>query len=263
MKHVSEILPNAFVLIEGLYGASSGLGSRTGLDKLDTLIGGWLPGRVYLLEGNLPGLCAELLLESAFSVTAGRRVSALYFSMTNSPENLVLKLVGAMSEVRTDHAGKLAQLSEHEWRSLIRAAGRLAESPLYINSSSAIDLEDLREACSAILNSNGSCVVFIDSLSAIEGLGSAADAVKRLRKLALDLKVPIITTDLASIVDPAKRTEAAPDAAMWLECEELEDGVYWDVHLEVECNTSGPTGRFELPYDLTRRFGLTRSCGEY
>ena len=112
-------------------------------------------------------------------------------------EQIVLRMLCAEAEVDSK-AVRSGYHSKEDYRKLVNAAGRLSESPIYIDDSFNSVL-DIRAKSRRLKAEHGLGLVVIDYLQLMSGVGTFAareqvisEISRSLKQLAKDLMVPVI-----------------------------------------------------------------------
>lgn len=177
------------------------MGVASGINRLDTILGGFSDG-LYLLAGG-PGVGKTTLAMQLAATAAREGIPALYVTFENSPENLILKALCARAginprDVQRGYAeiDKLRQAA-HEWRPV---ADRLA----LIEGRSSLTIAQVRAQALRAMNRHKSerCLIIADYLQlwakASDELngGATRERVEMLgadlRELAMRLRSPVL-----------------------------------------------------------------------
>lgn len=198
-RHADEISRSALALIEQRYvERKTGKNSRIvlNLPKLDYRLGGGLEDESLYLVAARTGIgkssFATYMMHEALK--QGRNV--YYFSNEMKSEALYYKMLARVAKI--DSAAFLSgNLSEQDLSDINAAAAELAHLKYKINQVAGWDLTDLEAACIKYKQKGSLDIVFVDYLQQVEN-GSDTEyeqinkTTKRLKKLAGELKVPII-----------------------------------------------------------------------
>jgi replicative DNA helicase len=127
-------------------------------------------------------------------------VAACLFTFDTTELEVLLRVVS--SETPINHADlRSARMTDADWQGLAKDMIRICDAPLYVNSGAAPHLEGLCAAISAATAQHALDLVAIDPLSAVFARSFAdnrerevAEVVRRLKALAMQLRIPIIAT---------------------------------------------------------------------
>jgi len=90
-------------------------------------------------------------------------------------------------------------IRKDDWHKLTSAAGKLAESPIFIDDSSAISVLEMRAKARRLKVEHGLSLIIVDYLQLMRGRGNAerreqeiSEISRSLKGLAKELRVPVI-----------------------------------------------------------------------
>ena len=87
-------------------------------------------------------------------------------------EQLVLRML--CSEARVDaHKLRSGYLGKTDWPKLTTAAGRLSESPIFIDDSSALSVIEMRAKARRLMSKDGLGLIIVDYLQLMRGRGKS------------------------------------------------------------------------------------------
>ena len=122
------------------------------------------------------------------------------FSLEMSAQQLAQRLL--TSEARVDaQAARTGRLSDSDWPRLAKAAGRLADAPIFIDDTPGLSILELRAKCRRLKAEHGIGLVIVDYLQLMHGTGMSrssnreqeiAQISRSLKSLAKELDVPVI-----------------------------------------------------------------------
>jgi len=258
-------------------------GIPTGFIEVDRLTGGLQPGDLIILAGRPSMGKTALGLTVAHHVAVKKRLPVAVFSLEMSKEQLVQRLI--CQEAMVDlHRVRTGQLEEEDFARVTRAAGELAQCPLYIDDFSGITARQIRARCRELQFEKGLSLVVIDYLQLMQGHGRAenrqqeiAGISRSLKGLAKELNVPVVALSQLSR-QAEQRKDARPQMADLRESGSLEQDadvvmfIYREEYykedsekkgiaeLIVAKQRNGPTGVAELAFlrEFTRFVNLSR-----
>jgi replicative DNA helicase len=125
--------------------------------------------------------------------------SVAIFSLEMAKEQLVLRLLGSESRVDA-HKLRTGHLSQSDWTPLSNAAGRLAETKIFIDDTAAISVLEVRAKARRLKADKGSLdLIIVDYLQLMRGRGDEGNREQEisgisrsLKALAKELRVPVI-----------------------------------------------------------------------
>ena len=213
MRHVSAILSNLFqdddfVLSpsesrEVRRGARLLAGVLSGYSDLDSLLAGFQPSDLIVLAGVPQVGKTSLALGIAYGAAICHGKPVGYFSLQGDAVQMVRRLLAMESGVE---ASRIAggNLNDNEWDRISRAFGRLAESPLYANDDSSINVSRIRVEIQRLEKEHGLELVIIDDLQTLSVYSGQQfpnhqdDIVRDLKSVAKDFDIPVLLVNQIS-----------------------------------------------------------------
>jgi replicative DNA helicase len=195
-----NIINDTFKMIEHLYSKKEAItGIPSGFKDIDILTSGFQPGDLIIVGGR-PGMGkTAFALNIAQHVGIELKAPVAIFSLEMSKEQLALRMLCAESMVNASHVRK-GFISKQDWPRLTKAAGRLADAPIFIDDSSGITVLDVRAKARRLKKEKGGLsLIVVDYLQLMRGRGNferreqeISDISRALKALAKELKVPVI-----------------------------------------------------------------------
>jgi replicative DNA helicase len=139
-----KILMEAFNAIEKRYDRKEAItGVPTGFADFDTMTAGLQPADMVILAARPSMGKTALCLNIAQNTAVQHNVPVLIFSLEMSKESLIERVL--CSEARVD-SSKLRGgfLDQNDWMNLTRAAGRIAEAPIWIDDQASPSILEIR-----------------------------------------------------------------------------------------------------------------------
>jgi replicative DNA helicase len=175
-------------------------GIPTGFVGLDRITSGWQKSDLIVVAAR-PGMgktAFTLAMARNAAVDFGKPVAL--FSLEMSSVQLVKRLISSETELPGDKIRR-GNLAEHEWVQLTKMTGKLAEAPIFIDDTPAINVFELRAKCRRLKMQHDVQMIIIDYLQLMSG-GSDTKGGNReqeishisrsLKSIAKELKVPVI-----------------------------------------------------------------------
>lgn len=265
---VSDLADDLMAHFDELHGRARVTGLATGFHEFDEYTSGLQPANLVIVAGR-PGMgktsFAMNIVENA--CLRSDRVAAV-FSLEMARKELVLRML--CSHARVDaHRLRRGFLTGDEITELTAAAGRAAQSPIFIDDSSAIDVTAMRAKCKRLKIERGRLdLVVVDYLQLMGFSGQAENrnleisAISRgLKMLAKELDVPLIA--LSQLSRDIERRGGEPMLSDLRESGSIEQDadmvvfLYRDPHGEegeptakvnIAKQRNGPTGQFKLAW---------------
>jgi replicative DNA helicase len=196
---IREIIPETIATIEKLYHTKESFtGVPSGFGELDSLTSGFQPSE-FIVIGARPSVGkTALALSMAANVSMRYNKPVGFFTLEMSRKAIVQRLVS--SEARLDsHRLRSGMLKPSDFHNLTEAAGRLYETPLFIEDSPNLSILDLRAMARRMRSQNAIEIIFIDYLTLITSENKElqrheqiAEISRSLKALARELDVPVI-----------------------------------------------------------------------
>jgi len=197
---VGDMIPDSIKMVEKLYERKDMVtGVPSGFKDLDRLTAGFQPSDLIVIAGRpsmgKTALCLNIATHAAFG---GYGVAV--FSLEMAKEQLVLRML--CSEARIDHSRvRSGYLADREFPALVMAAGRLAETPLYIDDTPAISILELRAKARRLVRDKDKKIglIIVDYLQLMRGSERApnreqeiSEISRSMKALAKELNIPVI-----------------------------------------------------------------------
>ncbi|MCH7570031.1 MAG: replicative DNA helicase [Deltaproteobacteria bacterium] len=197
---VGEMIRDSIKMVERLYERKEMVtGVPSGFKDLDRLTAGFQPSDLIVIAGRpsmgKTALCLNIATHAAFG---GYGVAV--FSLEMAKEQLVLRML--CSEARIDHSKvRSGYLADREFPALVMAAGRLAETPIYIDDTPAISVLELRAKARRLVRDRDKKIglIIVDYLQLMRGSERApnreqeiSEISRSMKALAKELNIPVI-----------------------------------------------------------------------
>jgi replicative DNA helicase len=132
------------------------------------------------------------------------KVATVIFSLEMAKEQLVQRMLCSHARVEF-HKVRTGFLSQSDWPKLTNAAGKLAESPIFIDDTPAISILELRAKARRLKSQHDIGLVIIDYLQLMRSTIATdnrqqeiSDISRALKALARELRVPVIAVSQLS-----------------------------------------------------------------
>ncbi|MPM73786.1 Replicative DNA helicase [bioreactor metagenome] len=173
-------------------------GLPTGYQGLDKMTAGFQAEELIIIAARPAVGKTAFALNIAQNVGTKTDRAVAIFSLEMGAESLVNRMLCAEGSIEASHL-RTGQLSEEEWSNLIVAMGSLSRANIYIDDTPGIKISEIRAKCRKLAQEKGNLgLILIDYLQLIEGSGrenrqqEVSDISRQLKKLAKELKVPVI-----------------------------------------------------------------------
>ncbi len=275
---IHEIVKSSFGTIDVLFDQGKRVtGVETGFVDLDSMTSGFQPGELIIIAARPSVGKTALALNIAANAATQHQKKVGVFSLEMSKESLVTRLL--CSEAGIDsHKLRTGFSSREDWDKMMRALGRLAEAPLYIEDSAALNVMQIRTKARRLKEEKGLDMLVVDYLQLVTGGSPGARYENRtqevsfisraLKSIAKELKVPVVALSQLSRA-PEQRTgqrrpilsdlresgsiEQDADVVIFIyreprKSEEQEDEPGFEVKLIIGKQRNGPTGDVPLVF---------------
>lgn len=195
-----EVIKEAFAQIESLYQkAEQVTGVSSGFADLDAITAGWQPSDLIILAARPAMGKTALTLNMAAHAAIERKVPVAFFSLEMANVQLAIRML--CSEARIDQ-GKLrtGRMGEQEWARLIKAAGVLSESKIFLDDTPALPIMEFRSKARKLKAEHDIGIIFIDYLQLMKAPGrnigsreqEISEISRNLKGIAKELSIPVV-----------------------------------------------------------------------
>jgi replicative DNA helicase len=198
---IGALLPDTLTRFES-YAKGTIPGIKTGIVKLDTILGGWQNGDLVIIAGRPSMGKTSFALCSAMYAATAHQTNVLVFSLEMPKSQLSDRMVcmGASVSLHTVRSGRLPR---RDWPKIAESCGPLSNAPIYIDDTAAVSPVDIRSKCQIVKSKFGLSLIIIDYLQ----LMSVANAGKKygenrqqeishisrsLKEIAKEFNVPVV-----------------------------------------------------------------------
>lgn len=186
-------------------------GLATGFTDFDNLTSGLQPSELIVLAARPSVGKTALALNIAQYVAVHLGQPAAVFSLEMAKESLLLRLMGA--EARVDQQRfRTGYLSREEQGRVVAASARLAQAPLFIDDTPALNVLEMRAKCRRVQAEHGLGLVVVDYMQLMSGRGrfenrtqEVSSISRGLKALAKELRAPVLALSQLSRA-PEQRT---------------------------------------------------------
>jgi replicative DNA helicase len=215
--HLKEIVKDSIEKIDKLYQNKTHVtGVSTGYIDFDIQTAGLQPSDLIIVAGRPSMGKSAFALGIAEYAGVVTKTPVAVFSLEMSKEQLVQRMLCAHARVDA-HKVRTGYLATSDWPRLTAAAGKLSESPIYIDDSPAISVMELRAKARRLKMHHNIQLIILDYLQLMRGSSNASESRQQeiseisrsLKALARELHVPIIAiSQLSRAVE--SRTDHRP-----------------------------------------------------
>lgn len=202
---IKEVIKSSIETIDNLYQRKENItGIATGFHDFDVMTAGLQRSDLIVVAGR-PSMGKSALISCiAEHISVVEKVPLAFFSLEMSKEQLVQRML--CSHARVDsHKVRTGFLSQSDWPKLVNAAGKLSESPLYIDDTPAASALELRAKARRMKAQYDIGLIVVDYLQLMQGARGIenrqqeiSDISRSLKALARELNVPLIAVSQLS-----------------------------------------------------------------
>jgi replicative DNA helicase len=197
---IKDLVKKAITTIEDFHqrqGMLTGVG--TGFTDLDKMTSGLHGGEMVVIAARPSVGKTSLAMNIAEYVAIEQRLPVGVFSLEMTSESLVLRMLCSRSRVNLRNVRE-GFLAERDFPKLTGSAGKLANSPLFIDDSSALSILQLRAKARRMWQQYGIKLFVVDYLQLLHSTARRADNRQQeiadissgIKSLAKELSVPVI-----------------------------------------------------------------------
>lgn len=178
----------------------------TGFESIDSRVGGLWSGNLIVLGGRPSMGTTSLALNIACNATTrdGER-EALIVSLQSPTDEITHRVLAQEARVSLRDL-RQESLEDEEYVRLARAAGRLSDAKVYVQSHPRLSIWELREEARARHRKRAFDLLVVDPLQKLSvpqlplgERGTRAEIVAReLKSIALELNIPVLATSALS-----------------------------------------------------------------
>jgi len=196
---IKEIIKESIETIDSLYQRKENItGVASGFHEFDILTAGLQPSDLIVVAGRPSMGKSALAACIAEHASLIEKIPTVIFSLEMAKEQLVQRMLCSHAKVDM-HKVRTGFLSQSDWPKLTNAAGKLAESPVFIDDTPSISALELRAKARRLKSQHNIGLVIVDylqlmrSTSGIENRQQEISEISRsLKALAREIRAPVI-----------------------------------------------------------------------
>ncbi|MEK7581270.1 MAG: replicative DNA helicase [Patescibacteria group bacterium] len=267
---LKDALAESFDRLDELHHKAGGLrGVPTGFWDLDGKLAGMQDSNLIILASRPGQGKTSLTLNIAAHVAVKEGLPVGMFSLEMSKEELVDRLLVAQSEVDAWKL-KTGKLDDNDFDRLQEAMGVLADAPLFIDDTPAINIMEMRTKARRLQAEHGLSLLIVDYLQLVHGrnlenrVQEVSEISQSLKNLARELKIPVLAcSQLSRAVEQrgsrkpqladlreSGAIEQDADVVMFIWRPDQENGE--NVKLDIQKHRNGPTGEIDMIFKAER-----------
>lgn len=175
-------------------------GVPSGFTKLDELTAGWQKSDLIIVAARPAMGKTAFCLSMARNAAVDFNVPVAVFSLEMSAVQLVNRLISAETGIPSDKLRK-GNLTEQDWQNLHSRLTDLAEAPIYINDTPALNIFEFRAIARRMKQHQNIGMIIIDYLQLMTAGDSKKGGIREqeistisrsLKAIAKELNIPII-----------------------------------------------------------------------
>jgi replicative DNA helicase len=199
-KPVRDLIKNAMASIEKMYDSKGLTGVPTGFRELDKLTAGLHPGNMIVIAGRPSMGKTALAMNIAENVAIDYQIPVGVFSLEMSSEELVKRMLCSRARVNLRKTSD-GFLGDRDFPLLTAAATQLMKSPLYIDDTAGLAINQVRARARRMKQQYNVQLVVVDYLQLMRAPSRRADTSRQveiadisagMKALAKELQIPII-----------------------------------------------------------------------
>ncbi len=202
---VRDVIHNAMEMVENLSKHDSHItGVPTGFPELDQITAGLQPGELVILAARPSMGKTALALNIAAYAAIEAKIPSVVFSMEMSSESLVTRMLCTDARVDLKNV-RTGRLGEGDLGHLSMSAGRLFDSPIFIDDSPSNNVLEIRSKARRLKSEQKIGLVIIDYIQMMQGVGrienrqqEIASISRSLKGLAKELRGPVLVVSQLS-----------------------------------------------------------------
>ncbi len=195
---IGEILHTNFDMIEELYKNKGKItGVPSGFTDLDRMLSGLQPSDLILIAARPSMGKSSFMMNIVQHAAVREKVATAVFSLEMSKEQLSHRLLCSEALIDSQKL-RTGDIDEDDWVKLAKVVSPLSKSPIFIDDTPAISINELRAKCRKLKLEHNLGLVVIDYLQLMTGSGSdsrqqeISEISRSLKAIAREVKVPVI-----------------------------------------------------------------------
>jgi replicative DNA helicase len=197
---MAELIKQSIAQIEKAREQVGGVsGVPSGFFALDRVTAGWQKSDLIIVAARPAMGKTAFVLSMTRNIAVDFKKPVAVFSLEMSSVQLVNRLISSETEISAEKLKK-GTLEAYEMQQLNSKIGRLAEAPIFIDDTPAINIFELRAKCRRLKQQHNIEIIIIDYLQLMtaggEGKGNREQEIsmisRSLKGIAKELDVPII-----------------------------------------------------------------------
>ncbi len=198
-SRIGEVVKESIQHVEKLYDKKELVtGVPSGFMALDRLTAGFQPSDLVIIAARPSMGKTALAMGIAQYAAIEKNRAVAVFSLEMSKHQLVLRML--CSEARVDGTKvRTGHLGERDFPTLVEAASRIAEAPIYIDDTPALTITEVRAKARRLNRETPLSLIVVDYLQLLRSPAYSqsreqeiADISRSLKALAKELQLPVV-----------------------------------------------------------------------
>jgi len=198
-KSVKELLPDTIKMIEKLYRTKTPYtGIPSGFAELDSMTSGFQDSELVIIGARPSQGKTALALTIAAHTAIHEKIPTAFFSLEMADTALMQRMVASEARIASEKI-RTGLMKHSDFQSLIDAAGRIYDAPLYIIDMPNMKLLDLRTLARRLRTEKDVRIIFVDYLTLVTHENTElprweqiASISRSLKALARELRIPVV-----------------------------------------------------------------------
>lgn len=215
-RHIKESMK---VVFKNLANASRNKGDvsglRTGLARLDWMLGGLRPGKLYIIAARPAIGKTALAMNMMEAAAVDQGIPTLGFSLEMPDEELAERAICSLARVDGSKA-RLGILQDQDFSKITGIANDLSAAPLWIDETPALSITEIRSRSRRMKRRHNIGLVVVDYIQLARGTNNSksreqeiSEISRGLKTLAKELQVPVVALSQLNR-DLEKRADKRP-----------------------------------------------------
>lgn len=215
-KALKELIGDSMKMIESLYQRKVHItGLSTGFVDLDEMTAGLQPSDLIIIAGRPSMGKSSFACNIAEHIAIYEKKPVAIFSLEMSKEQLVQRFLCSHAKIDIQKV-RSGFLSDASWANLTSAAGKLYETPIFIDDTPGISVLELRAKARRLFLQHNIKLIIVDYLQLMRSSAKVenrqqeiSEISQSLKALAKELKIPVVAVSQLSRA-PERREDFKP-----------------------------------------------------
>ncbi len=195
----NQLIKDNIETIDRLYQNKENItGLPSGFRELDIMTAGLQPSDLIIIAGRPSMGKSAFACAIAENIGVENKIPLLFFSLEMSKQQLVQRILCSCARIDA-HKVRTGFLSRTDWPTLINTAGKLSESPIFVDDTPGISVLEIRAKARRLKAHHNIQMIIVDYLQLMQGPARVdnrqqeiSEISRSLKALARELNVPVI-----------------------------------------------------------------------